>query len=1193
MLKGKFSILLAVMTFIAGMQSVCAQQRSAEQIRAIVDQSPLRGKQLISKSKSFKESQSELKAEPYYVFEAGQGEGFVIVSGDERMAPMLAYSLKGDFDLTQMPDNVKAWLNVYQQEYEQLQSSGNQAKSKDLVVAADGDVEPFLTTQWGQMQPYNNLCPEYKTDTKAVTGCGATAMAQCMYYYKFPNAGTGSHSYTTETHGLSLSWDFSTPIKWSLLKDTYNSTGNTTDEVTAISELLFGCGVAVDMDYDEESGSFHHDVMEALHTYYGYDEDMAIIGMETMPTEEWHTTLMAELTAKRPLLMSASTTKNAGHMFIIHGFKTDGSDAPYYYVNWGWDGDYDGYFKMPDFNYDGDDDNTLSQDIRAIIGIKPDDGIANRPLTLQIKSLTPNTNKVEVHNGDRLSVQVSGLVTGSIGGFQGTISLALVDASSNVYTVVTTPEWEIEAGKTYSFNAECTLPGSITSGNYSLVCFARASGTTTDVPVAVGSSATIEIVNDENAYVASLAASAVTVEKTGDRSVTLSATNVMNAASIAFTGTMQILLTDYFNQNITTFGNTKTLSGLPQYSYFNRTDVFTGTLPSTVKDGAYRLWLGAQQSGYEQWGKVKQYTIEGGYLTNLDLDASTPVWVVDGKLTLEAPHSTVTFRIGDEIISQESLVVGEPIGIPEAPQKEGYSFSGWGDVPTTVPLTDIVITGCYAINQYRVRFVADGTVVSEKMLDYGTPITPPSAPAKTGYTFSSWGDVATTVPAKNVEYTAQYTVNQYTLRYVVDGDEYKTETVNYGAPVTPIAAPTKTGHTFSGWSSVPTTMPASDVTVNGTFTVNKYAVVFKVDGNTFKEYSLDYGTAITPPAAPAKTGYTFSSWGDVPATVPDRDTEYTAQYTVNQYHLSFVVDGKVVLEMDTDYGSVLLKPKSPAKEGYTFSQWENYVETMPAHDLVCTALFTINQYTLRYLVDGEEYKTETVNYGAPITPPATPTKTGQTFSGWSTVPATMPAHDVTVTGTFALNPHTLTFRVDGEIYRTSVLSYGADIVVPEIAEREGYTFSGWGDVAKTMPDNDLEYDASFTVNQYTLRYLIDGNVYKTYTLDYGTAITPEGNPEDDDYFYAWEEAPATMPAHDVDINAYITCIAGYLLHNSLSTLLNGKGGAAGVSAKGQYKIYTLNGKQINVDPTDNLSFLKGQTVIILTPDGKRYKVLVK
>ena len=237
MLKGKFSILLAVMTFIAGMQSVCAQQRSAEQIRAIVDQSPLRGKQLISKSKSFKESQSELKAEPYYVFEAGQGEGFVIVSGDERMAPMLAYSLKGDFDLTQMPDNVKAWLNVYQQEYEQLQSSGNQSKSKDLVVAADGDVEPFLTTKWGQTQPYNNLCPEYKADTKAVTGCGATAMAQCMYYYKFPNAGTGSHSYTTETHGLSLSWDFSTPIKWSLLKDTYNSTGNTTDEVTAISEL--------------------------------------------------------------------------------------------------------------------------------------------------------------------------------------------------------------------------------------------------------------------------------------------------------------------------------------------------------------------------------------------------------------------------------------------------------------------------------------------------------------------------------------------------------------------------------------------------------------------------------------------------------------------------------------------------------------------------------------------------------------------------------------------------------------------------------------------------------------------------------------------------------------------------------------------------------------------------------------------
>ena len=169
-----------------------------------------------------------------------------------------------------------------------------------------------------------------------------------------------------------------------------------------------------------------------------------------------------------------------------------------------------------------------------------------------------------------------------------------------------------------------------------------------------------------------------------------------------------------------------------------------------------------------------------------------------------------------------------------------------------------------------------------------------------------------------------------------------------------------------------------------------------------------------------------------------------------------------------------------------------------------------------------------MDYGATITPLAEPKREGYTFSGWSEIPATMPAHDVTITATFADNPHTLTFMIDEDIYSSHIYSYGAEILVPIVEEKVGYTFSGWGDVAPTMPDNDLVYRAYYYVNQYKLTYLIDGVVYKTLNVDYDSAITPLGTAEDDDYYYAWEDEPATMPAHDVEVHAVITSVAPLL-----------------------------------------------------------------
>ncbi|MBP3614274.1 MAG: InlB B-repeat-containing protein [Bacteroidaceae bacterium] len=116
------------------------------------------------------------------------------------------------------------------------------------------------------------------------------------------------------------------------------------------------------------------------------------------------------------------------------------------------------------------------------------------------------------------------------------------------------------------------------------------------------------------------------------------------------------------------------------------------------------------------------------------------------------------------------------------------------------------------------------------------------------------------------------------------------------------------------------------------------------------------------------------------------------------------------------------------------------------------------------MVDGEVYETMSVAYGATITPIAEPTKEGYTFSGWSEIPETMPANDVVIEGTFSINSYTITFMVDGEVYETMTVEYGAEIELPTPPEKEGYIFTGWIDIPATMPAEDIVIEGRFEVD---------------------------------------------------------------------------------------------------------------------------------
>lgn len=1082
-----------------------------------------------ARSKGYMSGTAAAADQPYYILQASQGKGFVIVSGDERMAPVLAYSSDGTFPADSLPDNLQAWLQFYEQEYAELdafpEASAPVGNSAIFPATIDSTnmVEPFLRSEWGQYDPYNRLCPEYKTDERSATGCGATVMAQCMYYYRYPDSGHGSYSYTTRSHGFPLSWDFDAhPIQWDVMKDSYPTSGTSETEGQAIAELMYGCGVSVNMDYDKESGSQHNTLMTSLNKYYGYDSDMALLKRNRMNDADWHSVLQDELKCHRPLITAAWTKGGAGHFFVIHGYHVD-DGIPAYYINWGWRGRYDGYFVMPNLCYDGIEANTLSQDISVITGMQPENGIRDNSGVLLIEDVTVSGNhyNIDLKEINQITVNVNRIYGASLQTFKGDIRVYLVDADNNKTLLADLKDKTVRQNMELNAGERVTVPDTLESGTYTFQCYAYSYATGEEMPVMTQETTTLTVRNSAADYRAALAVADIQFTLSDDRDFTLETANVLNAASMPFSGRIQMLVTDYVTDRaVTTFGNTKTLTNLEQYNYISRTDTYSGTLPSTLTDGAYRIHLGALQDGYTNWGKVKKYIVEGGVITNLTAEASTPFWIIDGKATLTPPYFTLTYKIDGEVVNEESMIVGTPISEYAVTEREGYSFSGWGIVPEVMPARNLTIEGSYHINKYRVRFVADGTMVRETIQNYGTPIVVPDAPPKEGCTFQSWGMVPATVPAQDTEIFAIYTPNSYSVTYMVDDTVYIEMEEEYNSEITLPGTPVKEGHTFAKWEGLPAVMPASDIIVSAIFKKNKYFVQYLLpEGTQYSRQQYAYGSTIVFEGRPGRTGHTFLGW------------------------------------MDED------------------GQFLSAITTVPGHDVVYTAQFAVNSYAVNYIVDDAPYYTDSVAYKTPLTVIPALEKEGYIFSGWSWAPDTMPARDVSIKGTFKINKYYVQYLLpEGIQFSKQQYAYGSTIVFDRVPTKTGYTFTSWLDEdgqplteISTMPAHDVVYTAQFTVNQYKLTYIIDGQPYRTFIVDYGTDLT-EFFAEDEDYYYTWKSLPATMPARDLEVNGTITAVGG--IRNAESSV-------------DDEQWYTLSGAKLSGRPAVRGTYIhRGKKVVV-------------
>ena len=544
---------------------------------------------------------------------------------------------------------------------------------------------------------------------------------------------------------------------------------------------------------------------------------------------------------------------------------------------------------------------------------------------------------------------------------------------------------------------------------------------------------------------------------------------------------------------------------------------------------------------------------------------------VKGTLTINPGIYKLIYMVDGEVYKTYDVVYDTAITPEAEPTKEGYTFSGWSEIPETMPAHDVTVTGTFSINSYKLTYTVDGEVYKTYDLEYGATITPEAEPTKEGYNFSGWSEIPATMPAHDVTVTGSFSKGQYKLIYMLDGQTYKTISYDYGDAITPEPAPIREGYTFSGWSEIPATMPAHDVTVTGTFSINSYKLTYVVDGVEYKSYDIEYGATITPEVEPTKEGYTFSGWSEIPETMPAHDVTVTGTFSINKYKLTYTVDGEVYKTYEMEYGATITPEAEPSKEGYTFSGWSTIPTTMPAYDVTITGSFTKGAYKLTYMLDGVVYKTISYDYGDAITPEPAPTKEGYTFSGWSEIPETMPAHDVMVTGTFSINKYKLTYTVDGEVYKTYEMEYGATITPEVEPAKEGYTFSGWSTIPATMPAYDVTVTGTFKVNKYKVNYFVDNNPYYTDMVEYGAIITPPNVPEREGYDFAWVYIPDTMPAYDISIYGQ------YTIKTGIEQIMS--------NANGDVMIFTIDGKRV-----DNLK--KGMNVIRMK-DGTTRKVVVK
>ena len=299
----------------------------------------------------------------YYIFNTR--DTYVIIAGDDRAEEVLAYG-DGPIDMTDLPKNMRYWLDCYKQDMEYLQAHPKLEVERPRYKAAprpSANVEPLLTAMWNQEYPYYNQCP-VSMGARCLTGCAATSLSMIFYYWKYPTEPTPTiPAYTTRTLQMHLGELQPITFDWDNMLDSYRGNPNS-QQINAMAWLMRYVGQAESMDYGTgSSGTYGWNIMQAVQLF-GYDSDAKYVYKSSYTDQQWAELLQTELQSLRPIEFCAYGGMSG------HAFNVDGYDAVnnQYHINWGWGGSGNGYFSLNAFR---GGNATYKNDQQMIIGLEP------------------------------------------------------------------------------------------------------------------------------------------------------------------------------------------------------------------------------------------------------------------------------------------------------------------------------------------------------------------------------------------------------------------------------------------------------------------------------------------------------------------------------------------------------------------------------------------------------------------------------------------------------------------------------------------------------------------------------------------------------------------------------------------------------------------------------------------------------
>ncbi|MDE6792334.1 MAG: thiol protease/hemagglutinin PrtT [Muribaculaceae bacterium] len=288
--------------------------------------------------------------QPYYVFNAADNNGFVIISGDDRYSKVLGYSDRGSFDPNHMPPQLKAMLDNFAENSAKPSSSSNVHPSWTITTTLSTRAEEGIlleTANWGQGAPFNLRAPEFD-GSKAPIGCVPLAMAIICKYQNYPSKAVIAKEHKWYSNGTPHYYNYGKmDIDYSLLKDSYSDDEVLTeDEKNAISELLFACAATAQTQFAfNGSSAWVQDMAHVLREVLGFSEECHYISRMYFEDDHWNLILKDQLEKKMPVIYDGLGDWE-GHAFVIDGYDS----ANLYHVNWGWSGSQNGYYSLNDLN---------------------------------------------------------------------------------------------------------------------------------------------------------------------------------------------------------------------------------------------------------------------------------------------------------------------------------------------------------------------------------------------------------------------------------------------------------------------------------------------------------------------------------------------------------------------------------------------------------------------------------------------------------------------------------------------------------------------------------------------------------------------------------------------------------------------------------------------------------------------------